>query len=403
MGDHVITLNAGSSSIKFALFDADGGEWPKMVATGQVEGIGVSPEFEVKRSVDKQKTKRSFSGDDAPKNHAEALEIIIGWLNESFPNVHIGAIGHRVVHGGPVYTEPVRIDPGVLAHLEAFSPLAPLHQPHNLAGIAAAGKAFPGIPQVACFDTAFHRTQPFVNDTFGIPLEFYEQGVRRYGFHGLSYEYITERLRKRDPQAVSRAVVLHLGNGASMCAIKDGQAVSSTMSFSPLDGLPMGTRCGQIDAAVLFYLIQQKGMSVEQVSDLLYKKSGLKGMSGISSDMRDLEASEKLPARQAIDYFVTRIRRELGALMAVTGGVESIVFTGGIGANSQLVRERVLDGFAWAGIVIDSGANARRGEEVISAIGSAVRVYVMQTDEEAMIARHTIAAARLSTSRFQKA
>lgn len=393
MSDHIITLNAGSSSIKFALFALDGGEWPRMVAIGQIEGLGVSPEFEAK--VDGKKSKRALSGAEMPKNHDDALRIIIGWLGETFPDAKIAAIGHRVVHGGPLYSAPMLIDDASYKVLETFSPLAPLHQPHNLAGIAAAGRAFPGIPQVGCFDTAFHRTQPFVNDTYGLPPEHYQEGVRRYGFHGLSYEYITARLKERDPAALRRLVVLHLGNGASMCAIRDGKGQASTMGFSPLDGLLMGTRCGQIDPGVLLYLMQQKGMNAAQISDLLNKKSGLKGMSGVSSDMRDLEASEAPSAKQALEYFVNRIRRELGSLMAVTGGADAVVFTGGIGSNSKFVRGEVLTGMEWAGIAFDPAAN-QAGAEIISTPGSAVKVYVMQTDEEAMIARHTIRVAKLA-------
>jgi acetate kinase len=393
MSDHIITLNAGSSSIKFALFAAESGEWPRMITIGQIEGIGVSPEFEAK--VDGNKVKRALTGAELPKNHDDALKIIIGWLSETFPDAKIAAIGHRVVHGGPIYSAPMLIDAAAVKVLETFSPLAPLHQPHNLAGIAAAERAFPGIPQVGCFDTAFHRTMPFVNDTFGLPPQYYEEGVRRYGFHGLSYEFIADRLAHRDPAALRRAVVLHLGNGASMCAIRDGKSVSCTMGFSPLDGLSMGTRCGQIDPGVLLYLMQQKKMGAAEISDLLYKKSGLKGMSGVSSDMRDLESSDKPAAKQAIEYFVARIRRELGGLMAVTGGADALVFTGGIGSNSKFIRERVLAGMEWAGIVFDPAAN-QKGAEVISAAGSAVKVYVLQTDEEAMIARHTIRVAKLA-------
>ncbi|RAI41881.1 acetate/propionate family kinase [Rhodoplanes roseus] len=394
MSDHIITLNAGSSSIKFALFATDGGEWPRQIAIGQIEGIGVSPEFEAKVAAG-GKTKRALTGAETPKSHDDALKIIIGWLSETFPDAKIAAIGHRVVHGGPIYSAPMLIDDASYKVLAGFSALAPLHQPHNLAGIAAAGRAFPGIPQVGCFDTAFHRTQPFVNDTYGLPPEHYEEGVRRYGFHGLSYEYITSRLQERDPAALRRLVVLHLGNGASMCAIKDAKGQASTMGFSPLDGLLMGTRCGQIDPGVLLYLMQQKAMSAAAISDLLNKKSGLKGMSGVSSDMRDLEASAAPSAKQALEYFVNRIRRELGSLMAVTGGADALVFTGGIGSNSTFVREHVLAGMEWAGIVFDSAANQARAE-VISAPGSAVKVYVMQTDEEAMIARHTIRVAKLA-------
>jgi acetate kinase len=396
MGDHVITLNAGSSSIKFALY-SNGGEWPQMIAIGQVEGLGVSPEFEVRRATDKEKIKRSFTGADGPKNHADAVRIIIEWLHDTYPQVKIGAIGHRVVHGGAKYSEPIIIDDNVLGDLKAYVPLAPLHEPHNIAGIVAAGEAFPGVPQVACFDTAFHRTQPFVGDTYGLPPQYYEEGVRRYGFHGLSYEYIVHKLAESAPldsDAMRRVIVCHLGSGASICAILEGKGISSTLGFSPLEGLLMGTRCGQIDPGVLLYLMQQKQMNAEQISDLLYKKSGLKGMSGVSNDMRELAASPDPKAKQAIDYFVYRVKREIGSLMAALGGLDTLVFTAGIGSNSPPIREAVCEGMRWAGIWFDHAANKKR-QEIISAPNSPVRVYVLQTDEEAMIAQHTIRTAKL--------
>jgi acetate kinase len=398
MGDHVITLNAGSSSIKFALY-SNGGVWPQMIATGQIEGLGVSPQFEVRRATDKEKIKRSFTGADAPNNHTDAVKIIIDWLHDTYPGVKIGAIGHRVVHGGPKYSEPIVIDEEVLHDLEGYTPLAPLHQPHNIAGIVAAGQSFPGVAQIACFDTAFHRTQPFVGDTYGIPPHFYEEGVRRYGFHGLSYEFIIRKLADfapLDSEAMRRVIVCHLGSGASMCAVLDGKGIASTLGFSPLEGLLMGTRCGQIDPGVLLYLMQQKKMNAEQISDLLYKQSGLKGMSGISNDMRDLEQSSDPKAKQAIEYFVYRIRREFGSLMAALGGLDAVVFTAGIGYNSPTVREAVCEGMRWAGIWFDHAANRKRGTEVISATNSPVRVYVLDTDEEAMIAQHTIRTAKLA-------
>jgi acetate kinase len=401
MGDHVITLNAGSSSIKFALFSSKA-EWPQMVAIGQIEGLGVSPEFEVRRATDKQKTKRSFTGADAPKNHGDAVKIILGWLNEAYPDAKIGAIGHRVVHGGALYSEPILLDDSIIGELEKFCPLAPLHQPHNLAGIAGATKAFPGIPQVACFDTAFHRTQPFVAETFALPQHFYDEGVRRYGFHGLSYEYISRRLQQHVPgggKTPARVIICHLGNGASMTATRDGKAMCSTIGFSPLEGLPMGTRCGQIDPGVLLYLMQQKQMTAQQISDLLNKQSGLKGMSGISSDMRELEASDAPAAKQAIEYFCYRIRRETGSLAAALGGVDAIAFTGGIGSNSSLVREKVLSELGWLGVEFDREANNTRGTEVISTAKSPVRVFVMQTDEEAMIAQHTVRVAKAGAAK----
>lgn len=396
MDDHVITLNAGSSSIKFALF-SNGGEWPKMLAIGQIEALGLTPEFEVRRAEDKEKTKRTLNGADAPKNHADGIRIILGWLESAFPGVRVRAVGHRVVHGANKYSHPTIVDDAVLAELESFIPLAPLHQPHNIAGIAAASKAFPGVPQVACFDTAFHRTQPFVADTYGLPPQFYAEGVRRYGFHGLSYEYITRRLAEIAPAGsdiTNRVIICHLGSGASMAAVKHGKSVACTLGFSPLEGLPMGTRCGQIDPGVLLYFMQQKKMTAAEISDLLYKKSGLKGMSGVSNDMRELEASSDPRARQAIDYFVYRIRREIGSLMGALDGLDTLVFTAGIGSNSPRLREAVCDNMDWAGIVLDPDANRNRAE-VISAANSRVRVYALQTDEETMIAQHTIRRAGL--------
>ncbi len=271
------------------------------------------------------------------------------------------------MHGGPDLAEPMLIDSRDRCKLKRLIPLAPLHQPHNLAGIEAAMKAFPSTPQVACFDTAFHRSHPFVDDTFALPRSYYDEGVRRYGFHGLSYEYITRQLRKIAPQIAREDVIIaHLGNGASMCAIRDGRSIASTMGFTALDGLPMGTRCGQLDPGVVLYLMAEKKMSADEISDLLYKNSGLKGMSGISQDMRELEASDSPAARDAIAYFVSRIRRELAGLAATVDGVEGIVFTGGIGEHSWRVREAVLNGMDWMGVELDSEAN-RANAQIISA------------------------------------
>ena len=397
MDDHVITLNAGSSSIKFALY-ANGGEWPRMLATGQIEALGLTPEFEVRRAGDKDKTKRTLDGPDSPKNHTDGIKIILNWLDNAFPGVRVGAVGHRVVHGGLKYPTPVLVDDAVMRELATFNPLAPLHQPHNIAGIVAAQKAFPGVPQVACFDTAFHRTQPFVADTYALPPSFYDEGVRRYAFHGLSYEYIAKKLAEIAPKgsgATDRVITCHLGSGASIAAVKNGKAVACTLGFSPLEGLPMGTRCGQIDPGVLLYLMQQKNMSAADISDLLYKKSGLKGMSGVSNDMRDLRASSDPRARQAIEYFVYRCQREIGSLMAALGGLDTLVFTAGIGSNSPDVRAEVCAGLGWAGVTLDAQANKTRGTELISSADSRVRVYSLQTDEEAMIAQHTLRVAGL--------
>lgn len=393
MTRHILTLNAGSSSIKFALFGVDGGE-PAAVAVGLAEMLGTERRIKV-RDADGTPTHQDiWAGDAAPSFHAQALARVLDWRQVAFADANVVGVGHRVVHGGTRYDAPVAIDEDVLCHLRGLVPLAPLHQPHNLAGIAAAQAAWPDVPQVACFDTAFHRTHPFVNDVFALPLEFFEMGVRRYGFHGLSYEYITQRLRRIAPfHAAGRVIVAHLGNGASMCAIRDGQSIASSMGFTALDGLPMGTRCGQLDPGVVLFLMQEKGMSAEAITDLLYRESGLKGLSGVSHDMRDLEASDREEARQAIEYFVFRIRRELGGLAAALEGLDAMVFCGGIGEHAWRVRERTLEGMGWIGIDLDRSAN-REGAEVISSSRSRVKVFVIPTDEEAMIASHTLTVLR---------
>jgi acetate kinase len=387
MTAHVVTLNAGSSSIKFALFADENGE-PQICATGLVEMVDDARHIRVHDAAGAVTHEQRWT--DGTPFHADALRRVLAWLRTAFPDATVAAAGHRVVHGGIKFDRPVIIDNAMLAALRALIPLAPLHQPHNLAGIAAAQQAWPHVPQVACFDTAFHRAHPFVNDVFALPRSFYDEGVRRYGFHGISYEYITRRLREVAPlHAAGRVVVAHLGNGASMCAIRDGQSVASSMGFTALDGLPMGTRCGQLDPGVVLYLLQEKGMSADAIVDLLYKRSGLKGLSGVSHDMRELEASDKPEAAQAIEYFVFRIRRELGGLAAVLKGLDAVVFCGGIGENAWHVRERVLEGMEWIGIELDRTAN-RSSAQVISSGRSRVRVFVIPTDEEAMIARHTL-------------
>jgi acetate kinase len=383
----VLTLNAGSSSLKFAAFGADNGALNHLAA-GQIEGLGAVPKGSVKRATG-ETTPFLFDPAAGALDHNAAMAVILGWLKDVGYASGIVAVGHRVVHGGPDLSAPMLIDEAVLATLRKLIPLAPLHQPHNIAGIEAAIRAFPGKPQVACFDTAFHRSHPFVDDTFALPRSYYDEGVRRYGFHGLSYEYITRTLKKLAPQiARGDVIVAHLGNGASMCAIRNGRSISSTMGFTALDGLPMGTRCGQLDPGVLLYLMAEKKMSYEQISDLLYKESGLKGMSGVSQDMRELEASDSPAARDAINYFVARVRRELAGLAATVDGVEGVVFTGGIGENAWRIRKAVLTGMEWMGIEIDDEAN-ELSAQIISAKASPVAVFVIPTDEERMIARHT--------------
>jgi len=379
----VLVLNAGSSSIKFNLFRGAAIE-----ASGQIQGLGAKPQITLNIAQTGQKIDRALSAQEGA-THTAALQALLPMLDEAAGGMRIDAVGHRVVHGGTEFSAPIRIDDHILDKLQTLVPLAPLHQPHNLAGILAARQTFPGTVQVACFDTAFHRNHPWVNDTFALPRSLYDEGVRRYGFHGLSYEYICEYLRKAYPASYSgKLVVAHLGNGASMCAIRNGQSIGSTMGFTALDGLPMGTRCGQVDPGVVLYLLTTKGMTADQLSDLLYKESGLKGLSGISQDMRTLSESDAPEAKQAIEYFVFRIRRELGAMAAVLGGVDTLVFTGGIGENSALVRDQVCADQDWLGLAIDTDKNAAR-EEDISAAGSRVRTLVIPTNEEEMIRRHT--------------
>jgi acetate kinase len=323
------------------------------------------------------------------RGHAHALEQLAAWLDPQLPEDGLIGVGHRVVHGGPRYSAPVLLNDTVLRDLEGYVSLAPLHQPANLAGIAATMDFLPGVPNVACFDTAFHRSHPLVADRFAIPREFYDEGVRRYGFHGLSYEYITQTLPHVAPSiANGRIVVAHLGNGASMCAIREGRSYDSSMGFTALDGLPMGTRCGQIDPGVLLYLMQEKGMGARQIEELLYKRSGLLGLSGVSNDMRQLERSADPWAAEALDYFVYRIVRETGALAAVLGGIDGLIFTAGIGENSALIRARVCVGLEWLGVRCDPRANEQHGPR-ISTPESRVEVWVIPTDEARMIAMHT--------------
>lgn len=380
---HILTLNAGSSSIKFALFEH--GAEPVERLRGEVDGLGTrAPHLQAKQDNQAIADERLDAAKAA--DHEAALDAVLELLRKSVGHTAIEAVGHRVVHGGVEFTQPVALDAASFDRLEKLTPLAPMHQPHNLAGIRAAQRAFPDALQVACFDTAFHRVHPWVNDTYALPREFYDQGIRRYGFHGLSYEYVTSRLKQIAPSA-ERAVIMHLGNGASMCATRDGRSVGSTMGFTALDGLPMGTRCGELDPGVVLYLLQEKRMSAEEITDLLYKRSGLKGLSGLSQDMRELESAGTPEAAQAIDYFVFRIRRELGAMAAILSGLEAIVFCGGIGENAWRIRARVCHGFEWLGIELDDARN-QAGETVISTDRSRARVFVIRTDEETMIARH---------------
>jgi len=387
MADIILTINAGSSSVKFSAQQIAGGQLVPL-ALGLIDGIGGKAIFTAKKTGG---DKQHFALDQSHHaiDHRMALTAVLDWLEKEQSGYRVVGVGHRVVHGGPVYAEPLLIDAAVLDKLRSFEPLAPLHQPYNIAGVEAAMEAFPRAAQVACFDTAFHRKHPFIADTFALPRSYYDEGVRRYGFHGLSYEFIHRILRYEEPVlARGKVIVAHLGNGASLCAINAGKSVSSTMGFTALDGLPMGTRCGQLDPGVVLYLMQEKKMTADQIVDLLYKNSGLKGMSGVSNDMRELEASGEPSAKDAIDYFVSRVRREIGGLSAVLGGLDCIVLTGGVGENAVNVRKAILENMEWFGLQIDWEANARN-ERVISEKGSPTVALILKTDEERMIAAHT--------------
>ncbi|MBG0793630.1 acetate/propionate family kinase [Methylocystis sp. H62] len=393
MADRVVTLNAGSSSVKFALFAADA-DWPRLIASGAVEGLGAKPRFRA-AIVDGEISDKPLA---AKLTHKQAIAAIFEWIEDAYPLAAVSAIGHRVVHGGLSFAAPVIVDAEVLAELRELIPLAPLHQPHNLAGIEGAKEAFPHVPQVACFDTAFHRGHAFVDDAYALPYSYYERGLRRFGFHGLSYEYISRRLRMIDPiHAEGGVIVAHLGNGASLCAMKGGRSIAASMGFSALEGLPMGTRCGQIDPGLLLYLLRSEGMTPEELSHLLYERSGLLGLSGVSHDMRTLEASKEPRAQAAIGYFIHRIKMEIAALAAAIGGFDALVFTAGIGEHSPRVRAGVVEGLGWLGLTLDAAANARN-DLLISAPQSRVPVFVTPTDEESMIARHTIETAGLTAA-----
>ncbi len=388
MSRSILVLNAGSSSIKSTLFDKHD-DALHVRYDGQIEGIGSKPHFLVRDGSGHLIHEQTWIDPPLGRGHAYALEQLAAWLDPQLPEDGLIGVGHRVVHGGPRYSAPVLLNDTVLRDLEYYVSLAPLHQPANLAGIAATMDFLPGVPNVACFDTAFHRSHPLVADRFAIPRELYDEGVRRYGFHGLSYEYITQTLPHIAPAiANGRIVVAHLGNGASMCAIREGRSYDSSMGFTALDGLPMGTRCGQIDPGVLLYLMQEKGMGARQIEELLYKRSGLLGLSGVSNDMRQLERSTDPWAAEALDYFVYRIVRETGALAAVLGGIDGLIFTAGIGENSALIRARVCAGLEWLGVRCDARANEQHGPR-ISTPESRVEAWVIPTDEARMIAMHT--------------
>ncbi len=377
----ILTLNAGSSSLKFGLYEQ--ADDPSLLVHGQIDGIGQNAQLILHHGA------TTVRDQIRAETQHDALQSVMNALAPHMRGIHIAGVGHRVVHGGPDFAAPVVLTPEIQRALAEFSPLAPLHQPHNLAGVTAAHDLFPDAIQVACFDTAFHRGHPWVNDTFAIPNVLYDEGIRRYGFHGLSYDYVTDVIARDFPELhAGRMIVAHLGNGASMCAIRHGKSVGSTMGFSALDGLPMGTRCGQIDPGVVLYLMEQKGMTSHDVLSLLYKQSGLLGLSGISGDMRTLLQSDTAEAKRAIDYYVFRARREIGALTAVLGGLDGLVFCGGIGENAGVIRKRITEGLEYLGLRINGADHTNTRE-----IGCGpTRILVIPTDEERVIARAVHAA-----------
>ena len=387
--DAILVVNAGSSSLKFQVFATGASGDLDCLVKGQMDGIGTRPRLRAAGPDKKPLIDQSYPGEKVPDLPAATQETG-DWLRKT-QKVNLVAVGHRVVHGGPAYSRPVRLTADVVAQLERYVSLAPLHQPNNLAPIRTLFARRPELPQVACFDTAFHRDHGALADHFAIPEKFYEEGVRRYGFHGLSYEYIADRMRQIAPEAAKgRVIVAHLGSGASMCALADGRSVESTFGFTALDGLPMGTRPGQLDPGVVLYLIAEKGMSAAAVQDLFYKESGLKGLSGVSNDVRELEESADPKAAFALEYFVYRAGLFAGMLAAALGGVDSFVFTAGIGENSPTMRARIAERLSWLGVALDPGAN-KASAQVISRKDSRVTVHVIPTNEELMIARHTLA------------
>jgi acetate kinase len=386
MADALLVLNAGSSSLKFSVFlDEDP---PRPLLRGQIEGMPGSPRFTARDAATLVAEREWPAG--TRLSHRAAIEFLLAWGQGGILAGHrIVAVGHRIVHGGTRFSGPARIDAAVVTELEALIPLAPLHQPHNVAAVKAVAQMAPDVTQVACFDTAFHQTQPAVAQALALPRRFRDEGVRRYGFHGLSYEYIALLLSRDYPHvAAGRTIVAHLGNGASLCAMHQGRSVATTMGFTALDGLVMGTRCGAIDPGVLLYLLERHGLTAHRLRDLLYEESGLLGVSGISSDMRVLLASAEGGAAEAVDLFVYRIGREIGSLSAALGGLDALVFTGGIGENAAVIRARVCHDARWLGVELDEVANTR-GDPRISRTGSRVSAWVVQANEEAMIARHT--------------
>jgi acetate kinase len=397
MGDAILVVNAGSSSVKFVVFIAGAAGAIAPALTGRITGIGTEPRLHAGNAAGKTLADRSWDRAKAPSEE-RLLKELVDWIETQIAGHTLVAAGHRVVHGGSEFLAPTVIDARAMHRLEALVPLAPLHQPHNLAAIRWLGAAHPHLPQVACFDTAFHGARADSAMRFALPRALHSAGIRRYGFHGLSYEYIARTLVRTAPRLHDgRVVVAHLGSGASLCAMRGGASVDSTMGFTALDGLPMGTRCGSVDGGVLLFLLQ-RGMKTDEMQRLLYHESGLLGVSGISSDMRELLASERVEAAQAVELFVYRVVREIGAMAACLGGFDGLVFTAGIGENSPQLRERICRGCEWLGIEIDVAANAA-GALRITSPGSRAEAWVIPTNEEQMIAQHTIEVLGATTAR----
>ncbi len=386
MSRAILTINAGSSSIKFALFELNGGLSETATVSGQIDGIGADARLVARDPAGKHEVALHLVGGQEAQ-HQASLNFLLKWLQETQKGWNLAAVGHRVVHGGELFSAPIAVDREIVHKLERFISLAPLHQPHNLNGIKAIAQLLPAVPQVACFDTAFHRTNPPVAQAFAIPRALSAEGIKRYGFHGLSYEYIARVLPGHTPRANGRVIVAHLGNGSSMCAMLERRSLASTMGFTAIDGLMMGTRTGAIDPGVLLYLMDNKGMGSPELTRLLYKESGLLGVSGISQDMRTLLASSAPEAEEAIDLYCFRIVRELGSLAAAIGGLDALVFTGGIGEHAAEIRRRVCTRLGWLGATLDDAANTADGLR-ISTPESGVDLLVIPTNEEWMIAHH---------------
>ena len=388
MDDYAVVLNAGSSSLKFCVYRRPSEERWRLEARGQIEGIGTSPKFSARDDAGSSLAREALDSKTV-RDGRSALDVLAAWLRSRYGGARVLGVGHRVVHGGARFAGPTIVTPEVLEQLRTLVPLAPLHQPYNIAAIEAVSERLPGVPQVACFDTSFHRGQPAVAELVALPRELREQGIQRYGFHGLSYEYIASVLPEVAPQIADGCVVVaHLGSGASLCAMKQRKSVESTLGFTALDGLCMGTRPGQLDPGVVLHLFQTLGLTPKEVETILYKKSGLLGISGISNDMRDLVESSDPAARLAVDYFVYQAAKQIGALAAAMGGIDGLVFTAGIGENSPEIRRRIAQASAWLGVELDDAANRAHGPR-ISTAASRVPAWVIPTNEELVIARHT--------------